>query len=118
MIIVGTDSKLEVNNNDVTLTETSSEGICFYPVGPEAVLTVKDNTIGEENAGNYQIKVNEKPTSINNKTDYTADEISQANNGATVLLQYMTRFVDSSYSGTDGVDNKYKTIQAAIDRCR
>lgn len=67
MIMVGTDGAVEVSNNNVTLTTASTEGICFYPVGPTAVITVTENTVGAVTEGNVQIKVNERPASVNEK---------------------------------------------------
>lgn len=111
MIIVGTDGDLEVRDNVVTLTSASSEGITFYPVGPTAVITVTGNTVGAVTEGNVQIKVNERPASVNEKT--TAVEmlaaISADNNGATAKLAWLSDSI--AVIGATG----YLTLQEAID---
>jgi parallel beta-helix repeat protein len=111
MIMVGTDGAVEVSNNNVTLTTASTEGICFYPVGSTAEITVTGNTVGRVNEGNVQIKVNERPASVNEKT--TAVEMLAAitadNNGATAKLAWLSDSI--AVIGATG----YLTLQAAID---
>lgn len=111
MIMAGTDGKLEFSDNVVTLTSASSEGITFYPVGPTAEITVTGNTVGAVTEGNVQIKVNERPASVNEKT--TAVEmlaaISADNNGATAKLAWLSDSI--AVIGATG----YSTLQEAID---
>ena len=111
MIMVGTDGAVEVSNNNVTLTTASTEGICFYPVGSTAEITVTGNTVGDVTEGNVQIKVNERPASVNEKT--TAVEMLAAitadNNGATAKLAWLSDSI--AVIGATG----YLTLQAAID---
>ncbi|MGI6747001.1 MAG: right-handed parallel beta-helix repeat-containing protein [Anaerovoracaceae bacterium] len=109
MIIVGTDGVLEVNDNKVTPTDTSSEGICFYPVGSTAEITVKGNTVGPVTKGNVQIKVNEKPTSVNGATTEAEmlAAITADNAGATAQLSWVKTV------GAIGAD--FITIQGAVN---
>jgi len=111
MIVVGTDGNLEVSDNNVTLTSASTEGICFYPIGSTAEITVTGNTVGDVTEGNVQIKVNERPASVNEKT--TAVEMLAAitadNNGATAKLAWLSDSI--AVIGATG----YLTLQAAID---
>jgi hypothetical protein len=91
MIMVGTDGAVEVSNNNVTLTTASTEGICFYPVGLTAEITVTGNTVGAVTEGNVQIKVNEKPLSVNGENselDMLA-AITADNNEATAKLAWL-----------------------------
>jgi hypothetical protein len=92
MIMVGTDGAVEVSDNIVTLTPASTEGICFYPVGSTAVITVTGNTVGVVTEGNVQIKVNEKPLSVNGENselDMLA-AITADNNEATAKLSWVS----------------------------
>ena len=88
MIIVGTDGELEVCENDVT--PTSAEGICFYPVGPEASI-VTGNKIGQVEGDFAQIKVEQKPGSVNGETDEVEilSAISEDNYGAIAKLGWV-----------------------------
>jgi hypothetical protein len=108
MIIVGTDGELEVCENDVT--PTSAEGICFYPVGPEAKIIVTGNKIGQVEGDFAQIKVEQKPKSVNGKTNEVdmLSVISEDNNDATVKLAWIKTVGEDAYAD-------YANIQAAID---
>jgi hypothetical protein len=108
MIIVGTDGELEVCENDVT--PTSAEGICFYPVGPEAKIIVTGNKIGQVEGDFAQIKVEQKPKSVNGKTNEVdmLSVISEDNNDATVKLAWIKTVGEDAYAD-------YANIQAAIE---
>jgi hypothetical protein len=110
MIIVGTDGELEVSDNDVTLTPTSTEGICFYPVETTARINVINNKIGQVRDGFTQIKVEHEPESVNGKTrDIDIIEaITEDNYGATVQLSWTTIY----YVSTTGNDNNPGTQEA------
>ena len=114
MIMVGTDGAVEVSNNNVTLTTASTEGICFYPVGSTAEITVTGNTVGQVTGDNVHIKVNEKPLSVNgetNEVDMLA-AITADNNEATAKLGWFT-LADSTVAVIGAM--QYDSLQAAIN---
>jgi hypothetical protein len=118
MIMVGTDGAVEVSNNNVTLTTASTEGICFYPVGSTAEITVKGNTVGPVTGDNVHIKVNEKPLSVNganSELDMLA-AITADNNEATAKLGWFT-LADSTVAviGATQYDSLEAAINAAVD---
>ena len=74
-----------------TITAVNMEGIwtyCLNETGDE--LVIENNQISGVPSEMHDIKLMEKVKSVNGNGDYTADEISQANNGASVLLQYIS----------------------------
>ncbi len=103
----------KIANN--TIDPINMEGIWTYVLSADDILTISGNTINDIPAGFAAIKLMEQVASVNDEEDYTDDAISVDNHDAGVLLQYNTRLVDSTYGGADGVNNKYKTLQAAID---
>ena len=97
----------------------------YYPTIQAAITAAVDgNTVnvaaGTYNIGENKILVDKGIRLIGAGMDVTKiigtvhRAGSIANNNATVLLQYNTRTVDASYTGVEGKDNKYRTLQAAI----
>ncbi|NLY81296.1 MAG: hypothetical protein GX078_00765, partial [Clostridiales bacterium] len=101
---------VEVSNNNVTLTTASTEGICFYPVGSTAEITVKGNTVGPVTGDNVHIKVNEKPLSVNganSELDMLA-AITADNNEATAKLGWFSTVAVIR-------EMQYDSLEAAIN---
>ena len=72
----------------MTLTPTSTEGICFYPVETTARINVINNKIGQGDGFTFKSRVEHEPESVNGKTrDIDIIEaITEDNYGATVKL--------------------------------
>ena len=105
---------LIANVSDNTITAVNMESIWTYCLTVEDELVFENNKIAGVPSGMNAIKLMEKVGKVNGKVNYLADEISEANNNASILLQYCTRIVNTNYNGDDGNDNKYKTFVAAV----
>jgi hypothetical protein len=87
-----TPMKVAVTSN--TIQAVNMEGIWTYCLNTDDELTIGLNTITGVPVGMYDIKLMEKVKSVNGNEDYTGMQISLANMGATVLLNYLA---DSSW---------------------
>lgn len=95
-----------------TIKAVNMEGIWTYCLNEQDELVIEDNRISGVPDGMYDIKLMERVKSVNGNEEYTDEEISEANNNSSVLLQYMTRFVGQ---GEDIQNHKYSTIEAALN---